>query len=68
VTLTFKLLCPKVNRDHLLALAIHDTKRVNLSEISLKVISGQDVANAGLTDERTDRRTDGHIVGRHAPN
>ena len=39
-------------------MAIHDTKKVNLGEICLKLMNGQIFANAGRKDGQTDRQTD----------
>jgi len=37
-------------------------RQINLGEISLKLMSGQNFANAGKTDGQTDRPTDGRTA------
>jgi len=52
---------PKIKMDHLWVMAIDDTnipRKVYRCEISLKLMSGQDFANARRTDGRTDIQTD----------
>ena len=63
VTLTFDLLPPKSIGIIYGSFPSMITRKANLSKISLKLISGQNFANAVLTDGRTNewtkRQTDG---------
>jgi len=62
VTLTVDLLTPKLIGIIYGSWPFMIPRRVILGEISLKLLSGQDFANAGQTDGRTDARTDGQHV------
>jgi len=59
LTLAFELLTPKSKRIIYGSWPFMIQSRVNVVEICLKLISGQDFANAGQTEGWTDRRTEG---------
>jgi len=63
VTLTFELLTPKSIGIIYGSWSFMIQRKVNLGDISLQLLSGQDIAYA----EQADRQTDGRTDGRHAP-
>jgi len=59
VTLTFDLITPKSIGIICRSWSFMITRKVNQGEIILKLMNGQDFANAGQMDGRTDRQKDG---------